>query len=109
MKSHLHYYHTTYYRCSYVVNYVHEYFAVTDSYSQISQHQVSLKHDNFTESYHSYTTLLPQNVVQLQLNFSCTLHNVNNFKFTKIRDSWNGGLPPHGPNFKMFLTLPKFE
>ena len=45
VKSHLHYYHTAYYRCSYVVNSVHEYFAVTDSHLQISQHQACLKHD----------------------------------------------------------------
>jgi len=38
---------------------VHEYLAVTDSLLQISQLQASLKHENFTVSYHSYTTLLP--------------------------------------------------
>jgi len=109
MKLHLHFYHTTYYRCSYVVSSVHEYFAVTDFHLQISQHQASLKHDNFTESYHSYTTLLPQNILQLQLHFSCTLYSSNNFRFTKIRSSWKGGLPLHAPNFQMFLTLPKFQ
>jgi len=40
-KSKLHYYHTTYYSCSYVFNSVHEYFAATDSHLQISQHQAS--------------------------------------------------------------------
>jgi len=45
---------------------------------QISQHQSSLKHDNFTESHHSYTTLLPQNIVQL--HFSCTFYSINNYK-----------------------------
>jgi len=50
MKSHLHYNRTTYYRCSYVVSSIHEYFAVTDSHLQISQHQASLKHENSTES-----------------------------------------------------------
>jgi len=40
---------------------------------QISQHQGSLKHENFAVSfYHSYATLLPQNI--LQLHFSCTLY-----------------------------------
>jgi len=29
---------------------------------QISQHQARLKHENFTLSCHSYTTLLPQNI-----------------------------------------------
>jgi len=66
-----------------------------------------LKHDNFTESYHTYTTLLPQNIVQL--HFSCTLYSINNFRFTKISTSWNGGLPQHVANYKMFLSLPKFE
>jgi len=28
----------------------------TDSHLQISQHQLSLKHENFTVSYHNYTT-----------------------------------------------------
>jgi len=46
----------------------------TDLHLQISQHQASLKHENFTLSYHSYTTLLPQNIFQLQLHFSCSLH-----------------------------------
>jgi len=52
-----------------------EYFTVTDSHLQISQHQASLKHENFTESYHSCTTLLPQTILQLQLHFSCTLYS----------------------------------
>jgi len=69
MKSQLHYYHTTYYSCSYsVVNSVHEYFAVTDSHLQMSQHQASLKRENLIVSYHSYTTLLPPNILQLQLH-----------------------------------------
>jgi len=101
------FYYTTHYRCSYMVNSVHEYFAETDSHLQISQHQASLKHENFTESYHSYTTLLPQNI--LQLHFSCTLYSINNLRFTKIRVNWNGGLPLHVPNFKLFLSLHKFE
>jgi len=64
---------------------------------QISQHQASLKHENFTLSYHSYTTLLPQNILQLQLHFSCrpTLYSISNLRFTKIRVSWNGELPLH--------------
>ena len=45
--------------CSYLVNSVHDYFAETDWYLQISQHQGSLKHENFTVSYHSYRTSLP--------------------------------------------------
>jgi len=65
MKSQLHYHHTTYNSCSYVANSVHEYFMETDSHFQISQHQARLKHENFTESYHSYATLLPQNILQL--------------------------------------------
>jgi len=55
MKSQLHYYHTTCCRWSYLVNSVHEYFTATDSHLQISQHQVNLKTENFTVSYHSYT------------------------------------------------------
>jgi len=30
----------------------------TDFHLQISQHKASLKHENFTLSYHRYTTLL---------------------------------------------------
>jgi len=73
IKSQLHYHHATYYSCSYVVYFIHEYFMKTDLHLQISQHQANLKHENFTLSYHSYTTLLPQNILQLQLHFSCTL------------------------------------
>jgi len=58
MKSQLLCYHTTYCSWSYVVNSGHEYFAETVSHLQISQHQASLKHKNFTLSYHS--TLLLQ-------------------------------------------------
>jgi len=50
----------------------------TDLHLQISQHQASLKHENFTVSYHSYPTLLPQHILQLQLHFSCTLYSINN-------------------------------
>ena len=50
MKSPLHYCHAAYYSGSYVVKSVHEYFAVTDSHLQISQHQVSLKHENIAVS-----------------------------------------------------------
>jgi len=56
----------------------------TDLHLQISQQQASLKHKNFTLSYHSYTTLLPQNILQLQLHFSCTLYSINNLRFTKM-------------------------
>jgi len=94
---------------SYVVYSVHEYFAETDSHLQISQHQASLKHENFTVSYHSHSTLLPQNILQLQLHLSCTLDNINNLRLTKIRVSWNGGLTLHVPHFQMFLTLRKFD
>jgi len=51
---------------------------------QISQHEASLKHENFTLSYHSYTTLLPQNILQLQLHFSCTLYSINNLSLRKL-------------------------
>jgi len=98
MKSQLHYHHTIYYHRSYVVSSVHGYFAVTDSHLQISRHQASLKHKSFTVSYQSYITLLPQNILQLQLHFSCTLYNINNWRYTKVRVSWNGGLPLHVPN-----------
>jgi len=81
----------------------------TDLHLQISQQQGRLKHENFTVSYHSYLTQLPQNILQLQLHFSCALYTINNLRFTKIRVSWNGELPLHVPNFKMFLTLPKFQ
>jgi len=50
----------------------------TDFHFQISQHQATLKHEHFTLWCHSYTTLLPQNIWQLQLRFSCTLHSINN-------------------------------
>jgi len=109
IKSQLHYHHATYYSCSYVVNFIHECFMETDSHLQISQYQASLKHENFTLSYHSYVTLPPHNILQLQLHFSCTLYSINNLRFTKIRVSWNGELPLHVPNFKMFLTLPKYK
>jgi len=39
---------------NYIVNSVHEYFAVTDSHLQISQHQASLKHEN--SQYHITAT-----------------------------------------------------
>ena len=104
----IHFYHTTYYSCSYVVNSVHEYFVETDFHLQIS-HQARSKHENVTVSYHSWTTLLPHNLLQLQLHFSCTFYNINNVGFTKIRVSWNGGLPLHIRNFKMFVTQPNFE
>ena len=107
IKSQLHYHHATYYTCSYVVNFIHEYFMKTDLHLRISQHQASLKHENFTLSYHSYTTLLLHNI--LQLHFSCTLYSVNNLRFTKIRVNRNGESPLHVPNFKMFLSLPKLE
>jgi len=80
----------------------------TDFHLQSSQHQASLKHENFTLSCHSYTTLPPQNILQLQLHFHCTLCSINNLRFTKFRVSWNGELPLHTPNYRMFLTLPKF-
>jgi len=81
----------------------------TDLHFQISQHQASLKHENFTVSYHSYPTLLQQNILQLQLHFRCTLYSINNLRFTKFRVRRNDELPLHVPDFKMFLTLPKFE
>jgi len=71
--------------------------------------QASLKHENFTVSYHSYTTLLPQNSLLLQLHFSYTLSSTNFLRFAKIWVSWNGELPLHVPIFKIFPTLPKFE
>jgi len=80
-----------------------------DLHLQISQHQARLKHENFTASHHSYPTLLPQNVLQQQLHFSCTIYIINNLKLRKIRVSWNGELPLHVPNFEMFLTQPKSE
>jgi len=100
MKSQLHYYHSTYYSCSYVVNFIHEYFMETDLHLQISQPQGSLKHENFTLSYHNYTTLQPQNILQLELRCSCTLYSINIWSFTKIMVSWNGELPLglHVPN-----------
>jgi len=67
MKSQQHYHHATYYSCSYVVNSIHEYFMETDLHLQISQHQTSLKHENFALSYHSYTTLLSQNICSYSL------------------------------------------
>ena len=80
-----------------------------DLHLQISQHQARLKHEDFTVSYHSYPTLLPENILQLQLHFSCTLYSITNLRFTKIRVIWNRELPLRVPNFKMFLTLPEFE
>jgi len=96
-KPQLHHHHATYYSCSYVVNFIHEYFMETYLHLQISQHQASLKHENFTLSNHNYTALLPQNILQL------TLYSINNLRFTKIRVSLNDV-----PNHKMF-QLPKFE
>jgi len=101
-KSQLQYHHATYYSCSYVVNFIQEYFMETDLHLQISQHQVSLKHENFILSYH--TTLLPQNILQLQLHFSCTLYSINNLRFTKIRVSWNDELPLQFLILKCFLV-----
>jgi len=43
IKSQLHYHHPTYYSCSYVVNFIHEYFMETDLHLQVSQHQASFK------------------------------------------------------------------
>jgi len=74
IKSQLHYHHAIYHSCSYVVNFINEYFMETDLHLQIS-YQASLKHENFTLSYHCYTTLLAQNILQLQLHFSCTLQH----------------------------------
>jgi len=93
IKSQLHYHHGTYYSCSYVVNSIHEHFMETDLHLQVSQHQASLKHENFTPSYHSYTTLLPQNILQLRLHFRCSLHftaGVTNMVLA-------GTSRPHGP------------
>ena len=108
IKSQLRYHHVTYCSCSYVVNFIFEYFMETDLHLQISKHQARLKHENFTVSYHSYPTLLPQNILQLQIHFNCTLYSIIDSRFTKITVSWNGELPLHVPDFKMFLTLPKF-
>jgi len=55
-----------------------------DLHLQISQHQASVKHENFTLSYHSYTALLPQNILQLQLHFTCTLYSINNLRLQKL-------------------------
>jgi len=41
----------------------------TDLHLQISQHQARLKHENVTVSCQNYPTLLPQNILQLQLHF----------------------------------------
>jgi len=103
IQSQLHYHHAAYCSCSYVVNFVHEYFLETDLHLQISLHQARLKHENFTVSYYSYLTLLPQNILQLQLHFSCTLYSINNLRFTKIRVSWNGEF------HYMFLILKCFQ
>jgi len=93
-----------------VVNFVHEYLVETDSHLQISQSPASLKRENFTVSYHSYTTSLSQKCLQLQLHFSCALYSINKYlRCTKIRVSWNGGIRLHVPNCEMLLTLPKFE
>jgi len=86
-----------------VVNFVEEYFVETDSHLQISQSPESLKQENFTVSYHSYTTSLSQNILQLQLYFSCALYTINNLRFTKIRVSWNGRLRLYVPTCEKFL------
>jgi len=44
----------------------------TDLHLQVSQHQASLKQENFTLPYHSDTTA---NILQLQLHFICTLQH----------------------------------
>jgi len=92
IKSQLPYHHATYYSCSYVVNFIHEYFMERDLHLQVSQHQASLKQENFTLSYHSYTTA---EALELQLHFICTLYSIKNLRFTKIRVSWNSELPLH--------------
>jgi len=60
--------------CSYVIHFIHEYFMEKDLHLQMShsQHQASLKHENFTLSYHSYTTLLRQKILQLQVHFTAS-------------------------------------
>jgi len=63
---------------------VHEDSMETNSDLQILEIQASLKHENFAVSYHNYTKLLPQNILPLQLHFSCTLYSINNSRFTKI-------------------------
>jgi len=73
MKSQLQYYHTKYCSCSYLVNCICEYFTAADSHLENSQHQANLKHENFAVSYHSYTTLLPQNNLQLHIDKVLTL------------------------------------
>jgi len=79
-----HYHQATYYCWSYVVNFIREYFMETDLHLQTSQHQPSLKHEKFTLSYHSYTTLLPQNILQLQLHFSCTLYRDDHYPVCRL-------------------------
>jgi len=73
--------HVAFCSCSYLVSFINEYFMETDLHLQISQHQATLKHENFTLSYHGYTTLLPQNILQLQLHFSGTLYSISNMRF----------------------------
>jgi len=119
MKSQLHFHHATCYSCSYVVNFIHEYlwkqictcksFETQTSHYHI-HHITAAKHFSATAttiisqlhhittakhfttaklSYHNYTILVPQNILQRQLHFSCTLYSIKNLRFTKIRVSWN--------------------
>jgi len=84
----------------------------TDLHLQISQLQASLKHENFKLSSHSYTTLLPQNVLQLQKHVSVHFTASTIWGWQKLGLVGMVSLtelPLHVPNYKMFLILSKFE
>jgi len=88
----------------YAIHCILLFFLSTDLHLQILQHQARLKHENFTVSYHSYPTLLPQNILQLRLHFNCAFYNINNLRFAKIKVSWDGELPLHIPNFQIYVS-----
>jgi len=68
MKSQLQYYHTTYCSCSYLVNCIYEYFTATDftlaNFTLWSKFETRKHHRIISQ----YTTLLPQNNLQLHIH-----------------------------------------
>ena len=100
------------YSCSYVVKSIHEYLMETDLHLQISQNQARLKHENFTVSYRSYPTSLLLNILQLQLQYILVVHFTASTIWGLQKSELVGMVSYHYlhvPNYKMFLTLPKFE
>jgi len=64
----------------------------TNLHLQVSQHQASLKQENFTLSFQSYTTA--KHFAATATFYFYTLQ-YQQFEVCKIRVSWNGELPLH--------------